>query len=113
MCRGSVVVCNQPELCERQARLSADWLGANRRIYFLQQWYGLSDEGLEDTLYDSIALYAFVGIDLVVENVPDATTLLKFQRLLIERDLTRKLFDEIGISLCKRGQQKGASLSIP
>jgi transposase, IS5 family len=73
------------------------------RIYFLQQWYGLSDEGLEDALYDSIALRAFAGIDLAVENVPDATTLLKFRRLLIEHELTRKLFDEIGISLCERG----------
>jgi IS5 family transposase len=50
------------------------------RIYFLQQWYGLSDEGLEDALYDSLALRAFAGIDLAVENVPDATTLLKFRR---------------------------------
>ncbi len=73
------------------------------RIYFLQQWYGLSDEGLEDALYDSIALRGFAGIDLAVENVPDATTLLKFRRLLIEHELTRKLFDEIGISLCERG----------
>jgi transposase, IS5 family len=54
-------------------------------------------------LYDSIALRAFAGIDLAVENVPDATTLLKFRRLLIEHELTRKLFDEIGISLCERG----------
>ncbi|WP_175992834.1 transposase, partial [Burkholderia vietnamiensis] len=61
------------------------------RIYFLQQWYGLSDEGLEDALYDSIAMRAFAGIDLAVENVPDATTLLKFRRLLLEHDLTRKL----------------------
>jgi len=74
-----------------------------RRINFLQQWYGLSDEGLEDALYDSIALRGFAGIDLAVENVPDATTLLKFRRLLIEHELTRKLFDEIGISLCERG----------
>jgi IS5 family transposase len=73
------------------------------RIYLLQQWYGLSDEGLEDALYDSIAMRAFAGIDLAVENVPDATTLLKFRRLLLEHDLTRRLFDEIGISLCERG----------
>jgi len=82
------------------------------RIYFLQQWYGLSDEGLEDALspkgtssgaYDSIAMRAFAGIDLAVENVPDATTLLKFRRLLIEHELTRKLFDAIGISLCEHG----------
>ncbi|SAK93370.1 transposase, IS4 family protein [Caballeronia catudaia] len=81
-------------------------------MYFLQQWYELSDEGLEDALYDSIALRGFAGIDLAVENVPDATTLLKFRRLLIEHDLTRKLFDEIGISLCVRFTDiKGRSLS--
>jgi IS5 family transposase len=73
------------------------------RIYFLQQWYGLSDETLEDALYDSIAMRTFAGIDLAVECVPDATTLLKFRRLLVEHDLTRALFDEIGIMLCQRG----------
>ncbi len=73
------------------------------RIYLLQQWYGLSDEGLEDALHDSMAMRAFAGIDLAVEDVPDATTLLKFRRLLNEHDLTRKLFDEIGIMLCERG----------
>lgn len=73
------------------------------RIFFLQQWYSLSDEGLEDALYDSIAMRAFAGIDLAVENVPVSTTLLKFRRLLLEHDLTRKLFGEIGISLCERG----------
>jgi IS5 family transposase len=72
------------------------------RIYSLQQGYGLSDESLEDSLYDSIAMRAFVGIDLAVENAPDATTLLNFRRLLIAHVLTRKLFDEIGISLCER-----------
>ncbi|CAN7753103.1 IS5 family transposase [Cupriavidus necator] len=73
------------------------------RIYFLQQWYGLSDEALEDALYDSMAMRAFAGIDLAVEAVPDAATLLKFRRLLVEHELTRKLFDEIGIMLCERG----------
>ncbi|AVA33698.1 MULTISPECIES: IS5 family transposase [Cupriavidus] len=73
------------------------------RIYFLQQWYGLSDEALEDALYDSMAMRAFAGIDLAVEAVPDATTLLKFRRLLVAYELTRKLFDEIGVMLCERG----------
>src|SRR5258708_37606959 len=48
------------------------------RIYFLQQWYGLADEALEDALYDSQALRGFAGIDLNIDPVPDATTLLKF-----------------------------------
>jgi transposase, IS5 family len=44
------------------------------RIYFLQQWYGLADEALEDAIYDSQAMRGFTGIDLGVEAVPDATT---------------------------------------
>ena len=46
------------------------------RIYFLQQWYGLADEALEDALYDSQALRGFAGIELNRDPVPDATTLL-------------------------------------
>ena len=62
------------------------------RVYFLQQWYGLSDEGLEDALYDSQALRGFARIDLMAEGVPDATTLLKFRRLLETHDLCKGLF---------------------
>lgn len=51
-------------------------------IYFVQQWYSLSDDGLEDALYDSIAIWVFAGIDLVVESAPDVTTLLEFRRML-------------------------------
>ena len=44
------------------------------RIYFLQQWHGLADAALEDTIYDSQAMGTFAGIDLSVESVPEATT---------------------------------------
>jgi transposase, IS5 family len=73
------------------------------RIYFLQQWYGLADEALEDALYDSPALRGFAGIDLAVESVPDATTLLKFRHWLERHDLTRVLFEEVGAMLEERG----------
>jgi IS5 family transposase len=73
------------------------------RMYCLQQWYGLADEALEDALYDSQALRDFVGIDLSRESVPDATTLLKFRRLLLDNDLTRALFDEINAHLAQQG----------
>jgi IS5 family transposase len=73
------------------------------RMYCLQQWYGLADEALEDALYDSQALRDFVGIDLSRQLVPDATTLLKFRRLLQDNDLTRALFDEINAHLAQQG----------
>jgi IS5 family transposase len=72
------------------------------RIYFLQQWYGLADEALEDAIYDSQAMRTFAGIDLGAEPVPDATTLLNFRHLLEARDLTRRLFEEVGALLEER-----------
>ena len=41
------------------------------RVYFLQQWYDLADEALEDALYDSQALQGFARIDLAGGGVPD------------------------------------------
>ena len=52
------------------------------RMYFVQHWFNLADAACEDALLDSTALRRFVGIDLGRERVPDATTLLKFRRLL-------------------------------
>jgi IS5 family transposase len=74
-----------------------------RRIYFLQQWYGLADEALEDALYDSQALRGFAGIELNRDPVPNATTLLHCRHWLERHDLTRALFDEIGAVLEERG----------
>jgi IS5 family transposase len=73
------------------------------RVYFLQQWYGLADEALEDALYDSQALRSFARIDLSAEGVPDATTLLQFRRLLETHDLCKGLFTAINADLTARG----------
>ena len=73
------------------------------RMYFLQQWYTLADEALEDALYDSQAMREFVGIDLGRQNVPDATTLLKFRRLLEQHDLTAAILAEVNAHLAERG----------
>lgn len=69
------------------------------RVYFLQQWYGLADEALEDAIYDSQAMRLFAGIDLSREGVPDATTLLKFRHLLERHDLTRGILQEVNTVL--------------
>jgi transposase, IS5 family len=58
------------------------------RIYFLQQWFNLSDPAVEEALYDSAALRQFVGIDLGSEPAPDETTVCKFRHLW---HLSRKL----------------------
>ena len=66
------------------------------RVYFLAQWYGLADEALEDSLYDSQALRTFAGIDLGRDPVPDATTLLHFRHLLEAHGLAKAIFEEVG-----------------
>jgi IS5 family transposase len=63
----------------------------------------LEDEALEDAIYDSQALRNFVGIDLAVESVPDATTLLKFRHLLEKQALTQVIFEQINGHLADRG----------
>ncbi|TSE35958.1 IS5 family transposase [Tepidimonas charontis] len=72
-------------------------------MYVAQQCLGLSDEGIEDAVYDSHAVRRFVGVDLGADEVPDATTLLKFRRLLQVHELTRAIFEAINVHLRERG----------
>lgn len=73
------------------------------RMYIAQQCFGLSDEGIEDAIYDSQAVRAFIGIDLNREAAPDATTLLRFRRLLEVHGLTRSIFTAINTHLAQKG----------
>jgi len=73
------------------------------RMYIAQQCFGLSDEGTEDGIYDSQAIRGFVGIDLAREAAPDATTLLKFRRLLEQHQLTERIFATINAHLADKG----------
>ena len=62
------------------------------RMYLLQVWFNLSDEGVEDAVYDSYAMRRFLGLDFAIEQVPDATTLLHFRHLLEKHKLGEALF---------------------
>src|SRR5499425_3657520 len=73
------------------------------RIYFLQHWFNLSDPAVEETLYDSPTMRAFVGIDLGREPVPDETTVCKFRHLLEQQGLGRVLFEEVARHLQAQG----------
>ncbi len=73
------------------------------RMHVAQQWFGLSDEGIEDAMYDSRAIRRYVRIDLSRETAPDATTLLKFRRLLETHEVTRKVFETINAHLAAKG----------
>ncbi len=63
------------------------------RMYLLQVWFSLSDEGVEEAIYDSYAMRRFMGLDFALEQVPDATTLLHFRHLMEKHNLGEKLFE--------------------
>lgn len=65
------------------------------RIYFLQQWFNLSDPQAEDAIYDSESMRRFARVELGEEAVPDETTILRFRHLLEQRGLTQAIFDSI------------------
>jgi IS5 family transposase len=68
------------------------------RVYFVQQWFALSDPGVEDALYESPVLRHFVGIDLGRAPAPDETTILNFRHLLEEHELCGEMLDTV---ICK------------
>jgi IS5 family transposase len=76
------------------------------RIYFLQQWYQLSDPGAEEALYDIHSMRAFAGLELGRDAIPDETTILNFRHLLEAHDLTKAIFEAVSAHL----QDKGAML---
>ena len=78
-------------------------LGRMLRIHCLQLWFDLSDPAVEEALYDSRAMRAFVGIDLGREPVPDETTVMRFRHLLEAHRLGEKIFEQVGRVLLKRG----------
>jgi transposase, IS5 family len=73
------------------------------RIYFLQQWFNLSDPAVEEALYDSPVMRQFVGIDLGQEPSPDETTVCKFRHLLEEHRLGEKILGTVNLHLQARG----------
>jgi IS5 family transposase len=73
------------------------------RMYFLQQWFNLSDPAVEEALYDSMVLRQFVGIDLGREPVPDETTVCKFRHLLEKHNLGEQILGTVNLHLQSKG----------
>jgi len=73
------------------------------RVYFLQQWFALSDPGVEDALYESAVMRRFAGVDLGRAPAPDETTILNFRHLLEEQDLCGQMLDAVSHYLASRG----------
>jgi IS5 family transposase len=73
------------------------------RIYFLQQWYGLSDPAAEESLYDIESMRRFAGLELGEDAIPDETTILNFRHLLEKHKLTSAIFEDVKAYLEEQG----------
>jgi transposase, IS5 family len=73
------------------------------RIYFMQQWFNLSDPAMEDALYDSESMRGFAGLDLSRDVVPDESTILRFRHLLEKHQLTEAMFAQVRQLLEQKG----------
>src|ERR1700675_5020474 len=72
------------------------------RIYFLQQWFNLSDPQAEDAIYDSEAMRRFARVELGEDVVPDESTILRFRHLLEEHRLTAAMFEAVNALLTEK-----------
>lgn len=73
------------------------------KIHCLQQWYHLSDPGVEEAIYDRNSFQKFLRLDLIADDVPDETTMLHFRHLLEAHDLASQLFATINDHLAAKG----------
>jgi IS5 family transposase len=73
------------------------------RVYFLQQWFNLSDPGAEEALYESPVLRRFAGVDLGRAPAPDESTILQFRHLLEKHDLGGAMLQTMNEYLESRG----------
>ena len=73
------------------------------RMHLLQNWFSLSDEGVEDAIYDSYSFRKFMKIDFFNEQVPDATTLCKFRKLLVDNGIQKLFFKAISSAAFAKG----------
>jgi IS5 family transposase len=74
-----------------------------RRIHLLQQWYGLSDPAMEDSLLEVATMRRFAGIALIADRIPDETTILAFRHLLEQKDLGAQIFEAVKAHLKANG----------
>jgi len=82
------------------------------RVYFLQQWFNLSDPGVEEAIYESPALRRFAGVDLGRAPAPDETTVLRLRHLLEEHELCGKILDTVNLYLESKGIRIGTGTIV-
>ncbi|HEX3940091.1 MAG TPA: IS5 family transposase [Acidobacteriaceae bacterium] len=100
---GELLAVVEPHYSKGETGRKPVGLAIMLRVYFLQQWFALSDPGVEDALYESPVLRRFAGIDLGRAPAPDETTILNFRHLLEEHELCGQMLDTVNLYLQSKG----------
>lgn len=87
------------------------------RIYFMQQWYAMSDPAMEDALYEIESMRRFAGLELIDDALSDESTILRFRHVLERHALTQQMLDTINIcwrseAHCSKVAQRSVSRSF-
>lgn len=93
----------EPHYQEAEVGRKRKDLAVMLKIYFLQQWYNLSDPDMEDAIYDRNSFQKFLGIDMMRDAAPDETTILNFRHLLEAHALPEKMFNRVNRILEQKG----------
>ena len=81
------------------------------RVHFLQQWYALSDPGIEEALYEMPVMRRFSRLG-GLDNIPDETTILNFRRLLETHELAPQILERVNAHLARKGQSLKAGTIV-
>ncbi len=73
------------------------------RIHFLQQWFNLSDPGMEEALYDMPLFQQFAVLDVGADRLPDESTILRFRHLLERHELATQILATVNSVLAQQG----------
>lgn len=76
------------------------------RMHLMQNWFNLSDAGIEDAIYGRYAMRSFMHLGFLAEQVPDATSLLYFRHLLEENRIGEMIFADLKTNCCHKLHQE-------
>lgn len=93
----------EPHYTQRETGRKRKELKMMLRIYFLQQWFDLSDPEAEQEIYDRNSFQKFLEIDLLSDTVPDETTILHFRHLLEAHKLQEEFLKVVNAVLEEKG----------
>jgi len=71
------------------------------RVHLMQNWFGLSDPAMEESLYEISSMRKFARLNL--QAIPDETTILNFRRMIETNELAPMIFDRVNALLTRKG----------